>query len=41
MENTEMKKEEFLKLENRIWKTYQSRIKTATKLLDNSKLMDI
>ena len=40
MENLELKKEEFLKLENRIWKTYQSRIKTATKLLNNSKLLD-
>ena len=41
MENTELKQSEFLKLENRIWKTYQSRIKTATKLLNNSKLLDI
>lgn len=41
MENVELKQNEFLKLENRIWKTYQSRIKTATKLLNNSKLLDI
>ena len=41
MENIELKKEEFIKLENRIWKTYQSRIISATKLLNNSKLLDI
>lgn len=36
----EMKKNEFIKLENRIWKTYQSRINTATRLLNNAKLLD-
>ncbi|MBQ4263412.1 MAG: SLATT domain-containing protein [Bacilli bacterium] len=36
----EMKEKEFVNLENRIWKTYQSRIITATRLLNNSKLLD-
>lgn len=36
----EMKGKEFINLENRIWKTYQSRIITATRLLNNSKLLD-
>ncbi len=36
----EMKEKEFINLENRIWKTYQSRIITATRLLNNSKLLD-
>lgn len=36
----EMKEKEFVNLENRIWKTYQSRIITATRLLNNSKLSD-
>lgn len=38
--NEEMKKVEFVKLENRIWKTYQSRIIMATRLLNNSQLLD-
>lgn len=36
----EMKEKEFINLENRIWKTYQSRIITAPRLLNNSKLLD-
>lgn len=36
----EMKEKEFVNLENRIWKTYQSRIITATRLLNNSNLLD-
>ena len=36
----EMKEKEFINLENRIWKTYQSRIITATRLLNNSNLLD-
>lgn len=36
----EMKEKESVNLENRIWKTYQSRIITATRLLNNSKLLD-
>lgn len=36
----EMKEKEFINLENRIWKTYQSRIITATRLSNNSKLLD-
>lgn len=35
-----MKEKEFINLENRIWKTYHSRINTATRLLNNSKLLD-
>jgi len=38
--NEELKKEEFIKLENRIWKTYQSRIKAATRLLESNKCLD-
>lgn len=32
--------QEFTSLENRIWKTYQSRIKSATRLLKNSQFLD-
>lgn len=38
--DNEMKKEEFNNLENRIWKTYQSRIIAAERLLNNSKILD-
>lgn len=38
--NNELKKEEFLKLENRIWKTYQSRIKASNRILSESKFLD-
>lgn len=38
--NSELQKEEFLKLENRIWKTYQSRIKASTRILKESKYLD-
>ena len=40
MLNETMKQEEFIRLENNIWKTYQSRIKAATRLLRSSKLLD-
>lgn len=33
--------EEYVKLENRIWKTYQSRIVAAMRLLNRSKLLEI
>lgn len=39
--NKKLKEEEFTKLENRIWKTYQSRIIFASRLLNQSKLMDL
>lgn len=39
--NENLKKEEFRKLENRIWKTYQSRIKGATYLLNMSKVLEL
>lgn len=39
--NENLKLEEFNKLENRIWKTYQSRIKSATYLLNMSKILEL
>lgn len=36
----DLQKKEFLKLENRIWKTYQSRIKAATRLKEMSNKLD-
>ena len=38
--DSKLKEKEFIKLEDRIWKTYQSRIICATKLLNRSKLLD-
>ena len=35
-----LKREEFIKLENRIWKTHNARIKAATRLLNKSKALD-
>ena len=38
--NKKLNNEEFINLENRIWKTYQSRIKAATRLNNYAKYLD-